>query len=357
MIEIRDLSLALGIFHIRDVTLTVSDGEYLVLLGPSGAGKTVLLESVVGLQRKHTGSIIVDGRDVSRLFPEERNIGYVPQDYAIFPNMTVEQNLAYGLRARRLPRDLIADRTAGMLAKLGIERLAKRFPATLSGGEKQRVALGRALLPEPRVLLLDEPLAALDESTRSGLALGLREIQRSVGGTFVHVCHNLEEALDVADRIAIIADGAIVQVGTPEEILYRPNCLFVARFTRTRNLLSGCARPGQGGAVVALDGGGVLPSTANTSGKVVASVRPERVRVRTHDGSPGSELRGRLVRVCGKPGHVEVEVDIGAKVVAYLGHGEAKSLPALGASVALDIAPEDVCLHTDSPDSSRACET
>lgn len=346
MIEIRNLSLSLGTFQVRDVTLTVSDGEYLVLLGPSGAGKTILLESIVGLQRRHTGSIIVDGVDVSRLYPEERNIGYVPQDYAIFPNMTVAQNLAYGLRARRVPRDLIAERTTGMLAKLGIEQLAERFPGTLSGGEKQRVALGRALLPEPRVLLLDEPLAALDESTRSGLALGLREIQRSVGGTFVHVCHNLEEALDVADRIAIIADGTIVQVGTPDEILYRPGCLFVARFTRTRNLLPGCARINDGGSQVALDGGGLLHSNLTVDGRVMVSVRPERVRVRHGNGLAGGGLGGRLSRVREKPGHVEAEVDIGALVVAYLGHGEAKCLPALGEPVALDIAPEDVRLHT-----------
>lgn len=346
MIEIRNLSVTLGLFQIRDVTLTVSDGEYMVLLGPSGAGKTVLLESIVGLQRKHTGAIIVDGTDVTRLFPEERNIGYVPQDYAIFPNMTVARNLAYGLRARRVPRDLIAERTAGMMAKLGIEQLAERFPGTLSGGEKQRVALGRALLPEPRVLLLDEPLAALDESTRSGLALGLREIQRSVGGTFVHVCHNLEEALDVADRIAIIAEGAIVQVGTPDEILYRPSCLFVARFTRTRNLLPGRARLADGGAQVALDGGGLLHSNLAVDGRVVVSVRPERVRVRHGEGLAGGGMVGRLSRVHAKPGHVEAEVDIGSLVVAYLGHGEAHGLPALGEPVALDIAPEDVRLHT-----------
>jgi len=345
MIQIRDLSLDLDEFHLRHVNLTAAEGEYLVLLGPTGAGKTVLLECIVGLHRRHAGTIAVDGVDVTRLFPEERSIGYVPQDYALFPNMTVTENLGYGLRARRLPRAEIARKTESMLSRLGIARLAGRFPAPLSGGEKQRVALGRALVAEPRVLLLDEPLAALDENTRSELAKGLREVQRSVRGTFVHVCHNLEEALDVADRIAIIRDGTIIQVGTPDEVLYRPACLFVAEFTRTRNLLPGRAEGDTAGARVTLDGGAVLQSAATVMGRIVASVRPERVRVRAGGGAAAAPLCGRIVRVAGKPGHVEVEMDIGGPLFAHLGHGEAASLPAVGEAVELCIAPEDVCLH------------
>jgi ABC-type Fe3+/spermidine/putrescine transport system ATPase subunit len=289
---------------------------------------------------------LVDGVDVTRLFPEERNIGYVPQDYALFPNMTVTENLAYGLRARRVARDAIAERTRAMLARLGIERLAGRFPGTLSGGEKQRVALGRAMLTEPRVLLLDEPLAALDESTRGELAAGLREVQRAVRGTFVHVCHNLEEALDVADRIAIVRDGTIVQVGTPEEILYQPACLFVAQFTRTRNLVSGRAEAGAGGSVVTLDGGAVLRAATPATGRVVASMRPERIRLRGDD-VPAGGLHGRIVGVRPRPGYVEVEVDIGVRLVAHLGHGEATGLRAVGPAVELCISPEDVRLHRE----------
>jgi molybdate/tungstate transport system ATP-binding protein len=345
MIEVRELSLALDEFHLRGVTLTVADGEYLVLLGPTGAGKTVLLECIVGLHRRHSGVIAIDGVEVTRLFPEERNVGYVPQDYALFPNMTVMENLAYGLRARRIPQAVIAEKTSAMLARLGIERLAGRFPATLSGGEKQRAALGRALLTEPRVLLLDEPLAALDENTRAGLASGLRDIQRSVRGTFVHVCHNLEEALEVADRIAIIRDGAIVQVGTPDEILYQPASLFVAQFTRTRNLLPGRAESGTVGTKVTLDGGAALWAAESVTGKIVASVRPERVRLGGGDGAAAGGLSGRIARVCAKPGHVEVEVDIGVPILAYLGHGEAQRLPGVGQIVELRVAPEDVRLH------------
>jgi molybdate/tungstate transport system ATP-binding protein len=346
MIQIRDLSLDLDEFHLRQVNLTVAEGEYLVLLGPTGAGKTVLLECIVGLHRRHTGAVAIDGKDASRLFPEERNIGYVPQDYALFPNMIVTENLAYGLRARRMPRAEIARKTAAMLARLGIEKLASRFPATLSGGEKQRVALGRALLTEPRVLLLDEPLAALDENTRGELASGLRAVQRSVRGTFVHVCHNLEEAVDLADRIAIMRDGAIVQVGTPDEILYRPACLFVAEFTRTRNLWTGRAEPEADGAVVTLDGGAVLRSAVPATGPVVVSLRPERIRwlAGSLRANPG-ELVGRIARVRARPSHVEVEVDIGSRLLLHLGHGEASSLPSVGQLVRLAVEAQDVRLH------------
>ncbi|MBN2575083.1 MAG: ABC transporter ATP-binding protein [Deltaproteobacteria bacterium] len=353
MIQIHDLSLDLDEFHLRHVNLTVAEGEYLVLLGPTGAGKTVLLECIVGLHRRHSGTIAVDGVDVTRLYPEERNIGYVPQDYALFPNMTVAKNLAYGLRARRAPPDEVAAKVRAMLAKLDIEGLSARHPATLSGGEKQRVALGRALLTEPHVLLLDEPLAALDENTRCELAAGLREIQRSVRGTFVHVCHNLEEALEVADRVAVIDDGGIVQVGTPEEILYRPACLFVAEFTRTRNLLPGRAEAGGPGAMVTLAAGAVLPSAVPAAGPIVASLRPERIRLLATGGGPvEGELGGTIVRVNPRPSHVEVEVNIGSRLVLHLGHGEASSLPSVGQPVRLQVDPKDVRLHP--PPRSRA---
>jgi molybdate/tungstate transport system ATP-binding protein len=347
MIQIRDLSLDLGRFRLRRVNLTVQDGEYLVLLGPTGAGKTVLLECLVGLHRRHTGTLAIGGVDVTGLFPEERNVGYVPQDYALFPNMTVEENLAYGLRARGVSRGAVAEKVQAMLARLGIARLASRFPTHLSGGEKQRVALGRALLTEPHVLLLDEPLAALDENTRCELAAGLREIQRSVHGTFVHVCHNLEEAFEVADRVAVINDGAIVQVGKPEEILYRPACLFVAQFTRTRNLLPARAEVDGTGALVALDGGAVIRAATPASGRIVASLRPERIRLLRdpEDRGSASDLCARVVRISPRPNHVEVEVDVGPRLILHLGHGEVSSLPPAGQEIRLRIEPEDVCLH------------
>ena len=183
MIEIIDLSIELGRFALHHVDLSIRDGEYLVLLGPTGSGKTVLVECIAGIHRKHGGRILVDGRDVTGLYPEERHIGYVPQDYALFPNLTVRENVAYGLRARRLPEVEIVARVNSMLKMLGLPA-GRAFPTTLSGGEKQRTALGRALVTNPRILLLDEPLSAIDEVMRSELATELSRIQRAVNGTF-----------------------------------------------------------------------------------------------------------------------------------------------------------------------------
>ncbi len=351
MIELCGLSLDLDKFRLHHVDLAIKDGEYVVLLGPTGSGKTVLLECIVGLNRRHKGKILIDGVDVTHYFPEERNVGYVPQDYALFPNMTVEQNLAYGLRIRKATRSVITEKVTSMLAQLGISGLARRFPVKLSGGEKQRVALGRALLTDPCVLLLDEPLSALDGTTRRDLTARLRETQRSVRGTFLHVCHHLEEALEVADRIVIIRNGGVVQVGTPEEILYRPSCLFVAQFTQTRNLLPGRAEIVATGSLVELDGGSVVRAAVPMAGRVLAAVRPELIElVDDRAGSPrDGDLRGRVVRCAAKLSHLEVEVNVGALLTMYIGHREVTTPPAVGKDIRLRIAPEAVRLFPPPP--------
>jgi ABC-type Fe3+/spermidine/putrescine transport system ATPase subunit len=341
MIEIEDLSLDLGEFHLRHVDLLVRDGEYVALLGPTGSGKTVLLECVVGLHRRHAGRVLVDGVDVTRLFPEERNVGYVPQDYALFPNLTVTENLAYGLKARRTPKERLAAQVGAMLAQLRLQALAGRYPLHLSGGEQQRVAIGRALLPGPRALLLDEPLSALDEGTRSELAAELRATQRAANGAFLHVCHNLDEALEVADRIAVFRDGALVQVGTPAEILLRPASRFVATFTRTRNLLPGLATPAAAGTMVQVDGGPRLRAAVAAEGRVVVAIRPERIEVAgdAADAAPENELCGVVVRCAPRLAHLEVEVDVGRPLIAYLGYAAGRPPPAAGAEVRLRIPP------------------
>ena len=289
MILIEDLSIDLGTFHLRRVNLTIEEGEYVVLLGPTGAGKTVLIECVVGIHRPKCGRVVIDGEDVTSLYPEERTVGYVPQDYALFPNMTVFKNLAYGLRARNRPAAEIEEKVKEMMRLLGISHLHHRLPLKLSGGEKQRVALGRALITQPRVLLLDEPLAALDENLRSELAAELRGIQRTLGGTFLHVCHNFEEAADVADRIVLINDGRIIQIGTIEDILRHPVNLFVARFTRTRNLLTGTAqRDGSGCRVTLADGLTLASSSGPFEGPVTVAVRPEDIELTTRDVPAGN---------------------------------------------------------------------
>jgi len=232
MIEIRDLNITLGEFDLRDVSLEIRSGEYLVLLGPTGAGKSVLVECIVGIHRQRSGSILVGDADITPLLIEERNIGYVPQDYALFPNLTVFENIAYGLRARKWPKAEVEREVEAMMQMLDVSHLAHRLPLNLSGGEKQRVALGRALVTKPQILLLDEPLSALDENTRYDLAMELRRIHKAVGGTFLHVCHNFQEASDLADRVAIMNSGRIVQVGAIDDILANPVNEFVSQFTR-----------------------------------------------------------------------------------------------------------------------------
>ena len=350
MIEIEGLSINLGEFHLRDIGLGINDGEYMVLLGPTGAGKTVLLECIMGIYRPRTGRIIVDGTDVTRLYPEERNVGFVPQDYALFPNMTVRQNIAYGLKARKAPRESVESRTAAMLDSLGIAHLHHRLPLNLSGGERQRVALGRALVTRPRILLLDEPLSALDENLRAELAAELVRIQRSLGGTFLHVCHSFDEAAEVADRVAIMKDGTIVQVGTIREILDRPASLFVARFTRARNFLDGIALPAESGGRIEL-GGGLSLSAArhDAAGEVTIVIRPEDVQIL--NGSCSNRcgaVCGRIASLRAKHMFTEIVLDQPLPLVVLDRSGRAAEAR-VGDELLVRIPPEAVKVFRREP--------
>ena len=339
MIHIKNLSIDLGEFHLRDIDLSIREGEYMALLGPTGAGKTVLVECIVGIYHPKQGDLLIDEVDVARLYPEERNVGYVPQDYALFPNMTVAQNLAYGLKARKRPPAETNGKVEAMMKLLGIAHLDYRLPLNLSGGEKQRVALGRALITNPRILLLDEPLSALDENLRSELAAELRRVQRMLHGTFLHVCHSFEEAADVADRVAIMNDGRLVQVDTIDELLARPANLFIAQFTRTRNFLDGVAEPAGDGCRVALDGDIVLPSSYGAfDGPVTAAVRPEDVEL-----GHGS-LRATVTAVRLKPTCAEIELDAGVPLIAHDRRPAGDHPLAPGDEVTLHIRPEAVKL-------------
>jgi molybdate/tungstate transport system ATP-binding protein len=343
VIQIENLSVDLGAFHLREISLTIEDGEYMVLLGPTGAGKTVLVECLVGIHRPKAGRILIDGQDVTVLYPEERNVGYVPQDYALFPNMTVAENLAYGLKARRRPKAEIGETVEGMMDLLGIGHLRHRLPLNLSGGEKQRCALGRALVTKPCILLLDEPLAALDENFRSELAAEIRHIQRTLGGTFLHVCHSLEETTDVADRVALLHEGRLVQVGSIEQLLSRPADLFVAQFTRSRNLLDGFAERTSSGCEIRLANGLSIDSDRdNMEGPVTVAIRPEDIEI-LRDGTPAPSsecLRAAVVEVRERPTHTEIEFDAGITLVAYVrraSHG-----PRVGEIVFIRVLPRAV---------------
>jgi putative spermidine/putrescine transport system ATP-binding protein len=227
------------VLALEEVSLEILDGEFFSLLGPSGSGKTTCLRLIAGFERPDTGRIELLGRDAARLPPYARDVNTVFQDYALFPHMTVGENVAYGLRIRGVPA---ADRERGAAAMLDLVRLpgvANRRPSELSGGQRQRVALARALINRPRVLLLDEPLGALDLKLRQQMQVELKGIQEQLGITFIHVTHDQEEALAMSDRLAVLRGGRVEQIGTPGEVYERPATAFVADFVGTSNLIAG----------------------------------------------------------------------------------------------------------------------
>lgn len=232
MIRTEEMSFRIGTFQLQRLSINIAKGEYFILLGPPGSGKTIFLECLCGLKRISSGQIYIDGRNVTNLEPRTREIGYVPQDYALFPHLSVERNIAFGLRVRGYKNEEIQAKITETAELLDIQRLLRRRIHGLSGGEKQRVALARALVLQPKILLLDEPVCALDEVTRQEVCAQLLGIQRRLGLTTIHVSHNLEEAFTVADRAAILNEGILQQVGPLNELLDKPNSKFVARFMR-----------------------------------------------------------------------------------------------------------------------------
>lgn len=230
MLNIKNLKLKLGEFQLSNICLDVKSNEYFILLGPSGAGKTVLLETIAGRYKPAGGEILFNASNLSHLVPEQRNIGFVYQQYELFPHMTVEQNIAFGLKIRKIDKNIIKSKLDELAELFNIGHLLKRSPQNLSGGEKQRVALARALIISPDILLLDEPLSALDPLNRETLRNELKKIHESFKATIIHVTHDLNEALYLADRIGIMYNGELLQVGSKKEIIQNPSCDYILRF-------------------------------------------------------------------------------------------------------------------------------
>jgi spermidine/putrescine ABC transporter ATP-binding subunit len=277
---------------VDDVSLTVGEGEFFSLLGPSGCGKTTTLRLIAGFEAPDAGRLWIRGRDVTGVPPERRGTGMVFQNYALFPHRTVFENVAFGLRMRRVPRAEIARRVEAALRLVALEGLGDRRPAQLSGGQQQRVALARALVIEPAVLLCDEPLGALDKKLRQAMQFELKQLQRRIGVSLVYVTHDQEEALTMSDRIAVMHGGRVVQVGTPREIYERPATRFVSDFIGDSNLIDATveASPGGGGALRTADGLRLrAPAGVGVAAgrRVTLAVRPERVRLLS--GGEGAE--------------------------------------------------------------------
>ncbi len=236
MIQMKNVSKRLGDFHLRNLNLEIEQGEYFVLLGPSGVGKTVLLEILAGLVMPDEGRVVLAERDITRQSPERRGFALVYQDYALFPHLDVLKNVTYGLEARSMGRDLARKKGHEALEIMGVDSLSRRNTETLSGGEKQRVALARAMVTQPSLLLLDEPLAAIDRDESERLRRVLKSTQRDTGITCLHVTHNVDEALFLADRIGVMMDGTLAQVGSVEAVFESPRSREVARFLGLRNV-------------------------------------------------------------------------------------------------------------------------
>jgi len=306
-LALSSLSKHYGDFHaVRDVSLQIADGEFLVLLGPSGCGKTTTLRMVAGFIEPSGGHVRLAGQDVTLLPPWKRNAGMVFQSYALFPHMTVAQNVAFGLEMRKLPRTDIGRRVEEALALVRLAGYGQRLPRQLSGGQQQRVALARALAIRPDVLLLDEPLSNLDAKLRQEVRVEIRELQRQLGLTTVMVTHDQEEALTMADRLVVMNEGAVRQVGSQRDLYERPADRFVAGFVGRSTFLSGTIEaPGRfrsgGGLAVACSGG--------TPGKAVLALRPEQVALAAPP-APGqaSGLDNDL------PGTVEFVSYLGAQI-------------------------------------------
>ncbi|HUV47827.1 MAG TPA: ABC transporter ATP-binding protein, partial [Actinomycetes bacterium] len=261
-VALRNLSKSFGdVVAVDGVDLDIYDGEFLTLLGPSGSGKTTVLRMIAGFEIPTGGSMEMNGRDVTKLAPFERDVNTVFQDYALFPHMSVIQNVEYGLRVKKVAKGERRQRALEALASVQLAGFEARKPAQMSGGQRQRVALARALVNRPSVLLLDEPLGALDLKLREQMQVELKQLQRQVGITFIFVTHDQEEALTMSDRIAVFNAGRIEQVGTPADVYERPATSFVAGFVGTSNLLQGAA------AEQVLGNAGVY------------SVRPEKIRL------------------------------------------------------------------------------
>ena len=299
IISIKNITKRFGgsVTAVDDVSFDIKPNEFFALLGPSGCGKTTLLRMIAGLETPTSGEIILDGQDMVDIPPNKRPVNMVFQSYAVFPHMTVEQNVAYGLKVTGVPQDEITTRVAGALDMVQLAHLAQRKPNQLSGGQRQRVALARALVKRPKVLLLDEPLSALDAKLREQMQLELANLQRTVGITFIIVTHDQDEALSMADRIAVMDKGRICQIATPARLYESPSSRFVADFIGKVNLFDGEVVSNDPKSItveVPKLGKLSVPFDGKVSGEVSLAVRPEKLVLSTE--AP----QGNVIKTQGK---------------------------------------------------------
>jgi putative spermidine/putrescine transport system ATP-binding protein len=340
------------------ISCTIGQGEFVTILGPSGAGKTTLLNLIAGLIQPNAGCIRIDGHDVTRLAAARRNIGLVFQSYALFPNMTVYGNVAFPLEVRSVPRAEIERKVKDALQLVRLGGLETRRPDQLSGGQQQRVALARSIVFQPAILLLDEPLAALDRKLRDEVRLELRRVQRELDVTTILVTHDQDEALSLSDRLLVVSDGKVQQEGPPEELYLRPSSLFVADFLGAANLIQGTIRLCDGETRIAIkNGGGTMPAQApgcSDGDEVCLLVRPERLSL-TAEGAPNAPGLSATVTGCvylGQSVRYHLELASGRELVAAATDRVPRFAP--GVNVVAGWEPADVWLIPDGAVPSAA---
>ena len=335
---------------VQDFDLDVRQGEFVSFLGPSGCGKTTMLRIVAGFEEPSAGRILIGGKDVTALKPNQRRIGMVFQAYALFPNMTVAQNIGFGLKVARMPKAEAAARVEQMLQLIKLSDLAGRYPYQLSGGQQQRVALARAMAGKPQVLLLDEPLSALDAKVRVSLREEIRALQKALGITTIFVTHDQEEAMSMSDRIVVMNGGKVEQVGTPFEIYNRPATRFAANFVGTLNVLEGKVRNAETGAVD-IEGNEVTLGRKldglKSGDPISLALRPESVSLGSHPGRP-AELDCTIHSVNFLGSVIRIRASIGSSLVSLDTFNNASAPPpAGGESAKISFAPGDFLVLRD----------
>ena len=316
-----------GVHAVKPCDLDISDGEFLVLVGPSGCGKSTLLRMIAGLEEPSGGTINIGSRDVTHVDPADRDIAMVFQNYALYPHKSAKENMAFALRLRKVPKAERERRVAETARMLGIEELLDRKPGAMSGGQQQRVALGRAIVRDPACFLFDEPLSNLDAKMRNHTRSELRRLHKELQTTSVYVTHDQEEAMTLGDRVAVMKDGVMQQVGTPLEVYRAPANLFVAGFigTPAMNLMQGEAKDGH----AALTSGFQVSVPTSLDGPITVGVRPQHFRVASDNDQGAVELKARLVEPLGDLADVHLEAADGSTLLARL---DAEWAPAEGAT-------------------------
>jgi len=346
------------VWAVRHVDLEIATGEFYTLLGPSGCGKTTLLRTIAGFVSPDEGAVFLDGQSVNRLPPWKRNLGMVFQNYALWPHMTVFENVAFGLKERKIPRREMAPRVTKALEQVGLKGTEQRRPSQLSGGQQQRVALARTLVIQPRVLLLDEPLSNLDAKLRQEMRIELLKLQRDIGLTTIYVTHDQEEALTLSTRIAVMNLGKVIQEGKPREIYESPRERFVAAFVGKSNFFSGTIVQASDGLWgIQTEEGFTIKAAAPPDGKgadngrkVVLYVRPEAIDLidPSHQPPQANRITGRIAASAYQGSLVEYEIESAGRLIrANDTHPGSKPLFQRGDETTVTFAPEDVRIVTE----------